>query len=248
MCFYGKSSILPPSSAAVIGENIQSVRDRISRACGRAGRDPAGVTLVAVSKTFDAARVAEAHAAGLSDFGENYPQELRAKREALRGSEGIRWHFTGHLQRNKVRFLAEWIHLVHSVDSERLAASLSEAGARAGRSIPVLIEVNTTGEDSKFGCRPEEALELSRRILAMSALRLDGLMTIGPLPEDPEDARPAFRLLREVRDRIREDGAPAPHLSMGMTGDFEVALEEGATILRIGTAIFGSRVPRTAKG
>jgi len=224
----------------VIEKNIQIVRERIDRACRRAGRDPGSVTLIAVSKLFDAGRVDEACRHGLRDFGENYIQELREKHESLEG-RGIRWHFIGHLQTNKVRHLAGWVHLVHSVDSLRLGTSISEAGRKAGRTIPVLIEVNTTGEGTKFGLKPDEIVDFSRELRKMPFLELQGLMTMGPLSENPEDARSSFRLLRELGERVGEDGHPMPHLSMGMTNDFEVAIEEGATLLRIGTAIFGPR-------
>ena len=246
--FVDKSSILKPFSKKVIQENIRIVRDRIASACRRAGRDPSTVTLIAVSKTFGRERIAEALGCGLSDFGENYIQELREKRDFL-GESDIRWHFVGHLQTNKIRHIAEWIHLIHSVDSIRLAQALSAAGSRIGRTIPLLVEVNTTGEATKFGCRPEQALALTREIGTLPSLHIGGLMTIGPMPEEAEDARPAFRLLRQLRDRLEEDGLDAPVLSMGMTNDFEVAIEEGATHLRVGTAIFGKRVSaQTLKG
>ncbi|HLF15470.1 MAG TPA: YggS family pyridoxal phosphate-dependent enzyme [Bacteroidota bacterium] len=226
----------------MIQENIRIVQDRIAGACRRSGRDPAAVTLIAVSKTFGAAQIAEAGRYGLSDFGENYIQELRAKKEVLAGSD-IRWHFIGHLQTNKIRYIAQWVHMIHSVDSVRLSSALSAAGARIGRTIPILVEVNTTGESSKFGCPPEQTPEFTREIRDLPWIRVAGLMTMGPLSENPEAARPAFRLLRGLRDRIREDGLNISHLSMGMTNDFEVAIEEGATHLRIGTAIFGARGP-----
>ncbi len=246
--FVGKSSILKPFSKKVIRENIRIVRERIAGACLRAGRDPSTVTLIGVSKTFGRDQIAEARECGLSDFGENYIQELREKHDDL-GESGIRWHFVGHLQTNKIRHIAGWIHMVHSVDSPRLAAALSAGGVRMGRTIPALIEVNTSGEETKFGCRPDEALALSREIVKLPGLALRGLMTIGAMPEAAEDARPGFRLLRQLRDRLAEEGLDAPILSMGMTNDFEVAIEEGATHLRVGTAIFGTRPPaRTMKG
>jgi hypothetical protein len=238
--FVDKSSILKPSAKNVIEKNIQIVRERIAGACRRSGRDAASVTLIAVSKLFGAQAVDEACRQGLADFGENYIQELREKKEALAG-RAIRWHFIGHLQTNKVRYIADWVHLVHSVDSIRLGSAISDAGRKAGRTIPVLIEVNTTGEGSKFGLHPEKTLEFSRELRALPSLDLQGLMTMGPLSANPEDARPSFRLLRELKDRIEGDGGKLPHLSMGMTNDFEIAIEEGATLLRIGTAIFGPR-------
>ena len=240
MFFVGKSSILKPSSENVIAQNILNVQERISRACRRAGRDPAGVTLVAVAKTFPAEMIAEANRCGIPDIGENYIQELREKKEILAGPE-IRWHFVGHLQTNKIRYIAPWVHLIHSVDSLRLAGAISAAGERAGRAIPVLMEVNTTGEASKFGLRPDQTLEFSREMRKLPGILPSGLMTMGPLAEDPEASRPAFRLLREIRERITGEGGGFPHLSMGMTNDFEVAIGEGATLLRIGTALFGAR-------
>jgi pyridoxal phosphate enzyme (YggS family) len=238
--FVGKSSILKPSANNVIEKNIQIVRDRIVGACRRSGRDPSSVTLIAVSKLFAADAVAEGCRHGLVDFGENYIQELLEKKEALTNG-GIRWHFIGHLQTNKVRQIAGWVHLVHSVDSLRLGNAISEAGRKTGRTIPVLIEVNTTGEGTKFGLRPDEILEFSRKLRTMPFLGLQGLMTMGPLSENPADSRPSFRLLRELKEGVERDGHPMEHLSMGMTNDFEVAIEEGATLLRVGTAIFGAR-------
>jgi pyridoxal phosphate enzyme (YggS family) len=224
----------------VIEKNIQIVRERIAGACRRSGRDPASVTLIAVSKLFGADKVGEACRHGLADFGENDIQELLEKKEALAGRE-IRWHFIGHLQTNKVRHVAEWVHLVHSVDSVRLGSAISGAGRKAGRTIPVLIEVNTTGEGTKFGLRPDETIDFSRELRALPFIDVQGLMTMGPLSENAEDARPSFRILRDLRDRVEGEGHRMPHLSMGMTNDFEVAIEEGATLLRIGTAIFGPR-------
>ncbi len=212
-------------------------------ACSRAGRDPADVTLVVVAKTFPADRVLEAVRAGALDIGENYVQELTAKRTALAG-EPVRWHFIGHLQRNKVRQVVPWVAMIHAVDSESLARAIDEKAHAAGRMADILIEVNTTGESTKFGVAPGAVLPLVRRLGELVSIRLAGLMTIGPFLPDPEGSRPMFRQLRELRDQVRELGqanAPMHHLSMGMTGDFEVAIEEGATLVRIGTAVFGPR-------
>jgi pyridoxal phosphate enzyme (YggS family) len=224
--------------------NVNMVRERIARCCERIGRDPATVTLVAVAKTFPAEMVRDVVRAGIVDIGENYVQELLQKRAAL-GDEEIRWHFIGHLQGNKARMVAPFAHLIHAVDSAGLARELDRRARDAGRVLDVLIEVNTTGEGSKFGVRPDNAEAMVRSLEPFTNLRIAGLMTIGPFLPDPEESRPMFRSLRALRDTI----AAAPqanvamrHLSMGMTGDFEVALEEGATILRIGTAIFGLRV------
>jgi pyridoxal phosphate enzyme (YggS family) len=184
----------------------------------------------------------------VTDIGENYVQELVRKRGELSG-EDIRWHFIGHLQSNKVRQIAEWIHLIHAVDDAGLARELDKRGERAGRRISVLIEINTTGEASKFGIRPEEALPFVKTLAGLENVDIAGLMTIGPFLPDPEGSRPMFRQLRLLGERLAQLGqgnVRVRHLSMGMTGDFEVAIEEGATIVRIGTAIFGSRIRKAA--
>ena len=228
----------------MIPANVKMVRERVARCCERIGRDPADVTLVAVAKTFPADMVREVVRAGVADIGENYVQELQHKRSVL-GDEGIRWHFIGHLQSNKARMVAPCAHLIHAVDSVALGRELDRRAREAGRVLDVLIEVNTTGEGSKFGVRPDGAEPLVRSMQPFPNLRIAGLMTIGPFLPDPEGSRPMFRLLRELRDSIAavpRDNVTMRHLSMGMTGDFEVAIEEGATIIRIGTAIFGHRV------
>jgi pyridoxal phosphate enzyme (YggS family) len=228
----------------MIPANVKMIRERIARCCERIGRDPVEVTLVAVAKTFPAETVREVVQAGVGDIGENYVQELQHKRDVL-GDKGIRWHFVGHLQSNKARMVAPFAHLIHAVDSVALARELDRRVREAGRVQDVLIEVNTTGEGSKFGVRPDGAASLVRSMRPFPNLRIAGLMTIGPFLPDPEGSRPMFRLLRELRDSIAavpQDNVTMRHLSMGMTGDFEVAIEEGATIIRIGTAIFGHRV------
>jgi len=227
----------------MISANIDRVRERIAAACGRAGRRPEDVTLVAVTKTFPPEQVREAVRAGIRDIGENYVQELLPKREALAG-EDVRWHFIGHLQSNKVRSVAGWVTMVHALESLSLARELDARAAGAGRIIDTLVEVNTTGEDSKYGIAPDQVLPFVRSLEGFGHIRLCGLMTIGPFLPDPEGSRPMFRQLRELREilsRQRQQNLEAVHLSMGMTGDFEVAVEEGATLLRIGTALFGSR-------
>ncbi|MEW6510453.1 MAG: YggS family pyridoxal phosphate-dependent enzyme [Bacteroidota bacterium] len=228
----------------MISERIDAIRQRIDFACRRAGRSAADVTLIAVTKTLPAEAVRETVAAGTADVGENYVQELLAKRRQLE-DVAIRWHFVGHLQSNKVRQIAEWIHLIHAVDSAGLFREIDRRAERAGRVIDCLIEVNTTGEGSKFGVRPDDVTMLVREAASCSHVRIAGLMTIGPFLPNPEGSRPMFRRLRELRDEIRAMGqsnVTMQHLSMGMTGDFEVAIEEGATLLRIGTAIFGPRI------
>jgi PLP dependent protein len=227
----------------MISDNINVIRERISRACLSAGRSPSEVTLIAVAKTFPASAVREAVDGGAADVGENYVQELLAKRRELPGPE-IRWHFIGHLQSNKVREIAPWIHMIHAVDSLPLAIEIDRRAAKAGRIIECLIEVNTTGEGTKFGVPPSDAEALVRSLAPCEQIRIAGLMTIGPFLPEAEGSRPMFRSLRELGASIGSRGqanVTMRHLSMGMTGDFEVAIDEGATLIRIGTAIFGPR-------
>ncbi len=227
----------------MISTNIDTLRERIAAASRRSGRRPENVTLVAVAKTFPAEQVDEAVSAGVVDIGENYVQELLGKRETL-SARDIRWHFVGHLQSNKVRQIAEWIHLVHALDSVSLARELEGRAARVGRTLEALVEVNTTGEQTKFGLPPDRVAGFIRSLEPLAHVRIAGLMTIGPFLPDPEGSRPMFRMLRLLRDEIArtpQANTDLHHLSMGMSGDFEVAIEEGATLVRIGTAIFGSR-------
>jgi hypothetical protein len=227
----------------MISDNINTIRERISRRCAIAGRPQSEVTLIAVAKTFTADAVREAFDAGVPDVGENYVQELLAKRGDLSGRD-VRWHFIGHLQSNKVRSVAPWIHMIHAVDSAPLALEIDRRAAQAGRVIECLIEVNTTGEKTKFGVPPGEVPALVRGLASCEHIVIGGLMTIGPFLPDPEGSRPMFRALRELKEEIAsraQGNVTMRHLSMGMTGDFEVAIDEGATLIRIGTAIFGSR-------
>ncbi len=227
----------------MVAENLQIVRQRVTETCRRCGRAANDVLLLAVSKTFSPENVREAIAGGQRDFGENYVQELLAKREVLT-QEPLRWHFIGHLQTNKVRSIVGCVHLIHSVDSFRLAEEIHKRAERLGRPVDILIEVHTTDEATKFGVAPAKTLDLIREIARLDRVSVKGLMTMGPFSDDPNDSRPAFRQLRELRTRIEEEAIPGvrmEHLSMGMTHDFEVAIEEGATIVRIGTAIFGKR-------
>ena len=231
----------------MIYQNIEHIRQRIALSCLRAGRDPAGVVLLAVAKTFPAAAVREVVQAGIVDIGENYVQEMLQKREEL-PDPGIRWHFIGHLQSNKTKYLAEWVHLIHTVDNIGVAAEINKRGNSSHRVIDILVEVNTTGESSKFGVRPEQTAEFVRSLARLEHMRVKGLMTIGPFLPDPEGSRPMFRQLRMLKEEVaalKQENVDMHHLSMGMTGDFEVAIDEGATIVRIGTAIFGSRTKRT---
>jgi hypothetical protein len=219
---------------AEIASNLAAVRARIAAAAARAGRAAHDITLVGVTKTHPPEIVEQAYRAGLRDFGENRVQEAEEKIPWLR-DRGVdaRWHLVGHLQRNKVRAALDLFDILHSVDSERVAQAISE---RATQPIGVLLEVNVAGEASKFGVAPEAAAELGNRVRRLTNIDLLGLMTVAPRVDDPEDVRPVFRALRELRDAIglRE-------LSMGMTDDFEVAIEEGSTLVRVGRAIFGAR-------
>ena len=227
----------------MISDNINSIREKISRACARAGRSTSEITLLAVGKTFPSSAVREAVRAGVADVGENYVQELLSKRGDLSGSD-VRWHFIGHLQSNKVKNVAPWIHMIHAVDSTALAIEIDRRAAKAGRVIECLLEVNTTGESTKFGVAPGDVTALVKSLAPCANISLGGLMTIGPFLPDPEGSRPMFRRLRELKGEIgslSQVNVTMRHLSMGMTGDFEVAIDEGATLIRIGTAIFGPR-------
>ena len=227
--------------SAQLAANLEVVRERIAQAARRAGRDPAGVTIVTVTKTFTAAVVRAVVAAGLADIGENRVQEAAAKRAQL-GDLDARWHLVGHLQRNKAGRALELFDCIHSVDSLDLAAALDR---RASRPVPVLLEVNVGEEESKFGFLPRsEALcAAAEAVLALPHLRLEGLMTVAPLVADPEEVRPVFRRLRALYEelRVRYPEAPWRHLSMGMTDDYTVAVEEGATLVRLGRALLGAR-------
>ena len=227
----------------MIDENIKSLETRLEAVCARVGRSRDEITLVAVSKTFGADRIREATKAGLRDFGENYVQELTAKNLQL-NDLSPRWHFIGHLQSNKVKYIADFIHLIHSVDNIGLAQEIDKRAERCGRTLDVLVEVHTTDEATKSGARPEETASLVRQLAALGHLRVQGLMTMGPFSDDPNDSRPSFRRVAALAREIEGDGIAGvsmKKLSMGMTHDFEVAIEEGATLVRIGTAIFGER-------
>lgn len=220
-----------------VAENILRVRERIHRAAERAGRGPDEVTLIAVSKTVDADRIREAYAAGVADFGENYVQDAIRKLSVLPGD--LRWHFIGHLQTNKVRHVVGAFALVHSLDSARLADEMDRRAAARGIVQDVLIEVRLDPEGAKTGVEPDRFGELVDHVAGLPALRLAGLMGMAPIVEDPEAARPHFARLRSMMERLPESSRRI--LSMGMTSDFEAAIMEGATHVRIGTAIFGPR-------
>ncbi len=224
-------------------ERIQKILKRIEAAALRAGRDPAEVGLVAVAKTHPAEAVREAAAAGLAVFGENYVQEARDKIEAL-SDLSVSWHFIGHLQTNKAKYAVRLFDLIHSVDSVKLAAEIDKQAAKRAKVQNVLIQVNLGNEPTKAGAAAEELESVCREAARFENIRIRGLMTLPPYFDAPEKARPYFTALRNLRSRIAAlaiEGVSMEALSMGMTGDFEAAIEEGATWVRIGTAIFGAR-------
>jgi pyridoxal phosphate enzyme (YggS family) len=229
-----------------IADNVARVRERVAAAALRAGRNPDEITLMGVSKTFPVERIREAYEAGLRMFGENRVQEFADKSGALGDLKDAEWHLIGHLQSNKAAKAAELFGAVDSVDSIRLAERLNAAAEKAGKTLPILIEINIGGEDAKSGVAPDSE-EFGRILIAAPLwrnLRVRGLMTVPPYSEDPQSARRFFRKLREIRDRIasrRLHLVEMDVLSMGMSHDFEVAIEEGSTCVRVGTAIFGDR-------
>jgi PLP dependent protein len=217
---------------------LESVRGRIEAACGRAGRDVSTVTLMAVSKGHPPEGIRAAATLGLTLFGENRMQEAKSKIPLCPGR--LQWHMIGHLQSNKARDAVQWFQMIQSVDSLHLAVELNKWADRAARTIQVLLEVNVSGEASKFGYSPERLLAELEEINRLRRVEIHGLMTMAPWTPEPEKVRPVFRRLQELKrecDAIL--GAPLPHLSMGMSGDFEVAIEEGSTLVRIGSALFG---------
>jgi PLP dependent protein len=238
---------------ATIGVNLQAVRRRIAAAAAACGRNPADITLVAVSKTFGADDVAAAHACGQHVFGENYVQEALDKIHALRAPNApeisrrqpLEWHFIGPMQSNKSRAIAENFAWVHSVDRLKIAQRLSDARPAALPPVQVCIQVNIGGEDSKSGVTLADALTLARGVSALPRLKLRGLMAIPPATNDPARQRQHFAALRELKQKLVAEGIALDTLSMGMSADLEAAIAEGATLVRIGTAIFGQRQSRT---
>jgi pyridoxal phosphate enzyme (YggS family) len=235
---------------ADIEENLRAVQERIEHAAARAGRDPKDITLVAVSKTFSPELILKAYAFGVRHFGENRVEEATEKIpkvvERTEPDNPISWHMVGHLQSRKVREAVPLFDWIESVDSVALARRIENRAAAMNKSLPILLEVNVSGEASKFGMPPEprQALDAAiQEMIALPHLDLQGLMTVAPIVSNPDDARPFFRALRELRDdlRVRFPERAWHHLSMGMTDDYEVAIAEGATIVRIGRAIFGAR-------
>ena len=223
-------------------ENYRAIEEKVEKACLRSGRKREDVTLIAVSKTKPVSMIHELLPLGVRDFGENKVQELTEKEELL--PKDIRWHMIGHLQRNKVKYVVGKACMIHSVDSLRLAEEISKEALKKQISVPILVEVNVAGEESKFGVSVQEAPFLVEQICRLPGIEVKGLMTIAPYVEDPEENRIVFRNLRKLSVDIREknfDNVTMDILSMGMTGDYEVAIEEGATHVRVGTGIFGER-------
>ncbi len=235
-----------------IGNRLRDVRSRIEAACVRSGRAPQSVTLIAVSKKKPVSDIEEARASGVIHFGENYVQELTQKMDLLEhgGAPGaVQWHMIGHLQKNKVKYLVGRTALIHSVDSVALAEQIDREAARRELLVRILLEVNIAGEESKWGFAPAEVFPAARQLRALSHIRTLGLMTSAPFTEEPDSNRPWFRELNACAQALSKEGLlyvsdpvfPGPVLSMGMTGDYEVAVEEGATMVRVGTGIFGER-------
>ncbi|HEY1186133.1 MAG TPA: YggS family pyridoxal phosphate-dependent enzyme [Gemmata sp.] len=226
----------PSELQTVLAARVAAVRERIARACQRAGRDPASVTLVAVTKTVSPQVAALVPELGIRDLGESRPQELWRKAEAV---PGVNWHLIGHLQRNKLDRTVPLVSLVHSVDSERVLEALHVFGQKRGTPVPVLLEVNCSAEASKGGFAPADVPALADKLASLGGVTPRGLMTMAAYSDDPETARPAFARLRSLRDQLRErTGLALPELSMGMSNDFEIGIEEGATLIRPGTTLF----------
>jgi hypothetical protein len=226
-----------------VKDNIERIRENIAAAALKSGRSPSDVKLMAVTKTVDDERIMEAVKVGVDIIGENYVQEAKRKIEKI--GKAIDWHLIGHLQSNKAKYAVRFFDMIHSVDRISLAEEIDKRSKTVGRIMKVLIEVNTSGEETKNGISPENALDLAAKISRLDNLSLRGLMTMPPWFDDPEDARPYFAALRELSDKITRgniENVKMEELSMGMSGDYEVAVEEGATIVRIGRAIFGERV------
>jgi len=226
-----------------LADNLHSIQQRIRAACDRVDREPNSLTLLAVTKTHPPEVIKTAVEAGLFFFGENKIQEAKAKIPLCPGR--ARWHFIGHLQSNKCRDAVELFEMIDSVDSLAIAQEINKRAEQAKKTMPVLLEVNVAGEASKFGYKPERLLSELKELNKLPRVEVHGLMAVPPWSPTPESSRPHFQRLRELKAQAETElGAPLPHLSMGMSGDFEVAIEEGATIIRVGTALFGERHSR----
>jgi pyridoxal phosphate enzyme (YggS family) len=224
---------------STIKENYLRVMERIEKAACRVGRDPKAIKLVAVSKTVETDRIKEAIEGGVTILGENYVQEAQKKIEEI--GRPVAWHFIGHLQSNKAKYAVRLFEMIHSLDSIPLAKELSRRAKQTNRMIKVLIEVNLSGEASKFGADEEKILNLAKGVLPLDHLSLAGLMTMPPYFDSPEMSRPYYIRLRDLKEKMEKEGISMKELSMGMSNDFEIAIEEGATYVRVGTAIFGPR-------
>lgn len=227
----------------MIKENLQQVEANIQKACERAKRSREEVTLIAVSKTKPVSMIEEAYAEGEKNFGENKVQEINDKYPVM--PKDIKWHLIGHLQRNKVKYIVNKVSLIHSVDSVRLAEQIQHEAEKAGTDVDILIQVNVANEDTKFGLQVEETEEVIRQIAKFPNVHIKGLMTIAPFTDNPESNRVFFKKLKQLSVDIKQkniDNVTMDCLSMGMTGDYQVAIEEGATLIRVGTGIFGERI------
>jgi hypothetical protein len=225
-----------------IRENVQFVRNKIAEACRRSGRESEEIELVAITKTVDVEQINEAIEAGIRVVGENRVQEAWRKFQEV--GEKAHWHMVGHLQTNKVKRVLQFADMIHSVDSVYLAREIQTQAKKLDRTIEILIQVNTSGEESKFGLEPEATIGAIEEVSTLPNLKIKGLMTIGAFLPNPEDVRPCFKLLNDLKDRVNERGITSVEigtLSMGMTNDYEIAIEEGSTMVRVGTAIFGER-------
>ncbi|MBQ2287370.1 MAG: YggS family pyridoxal phosphate-dependent enzyme [Lachnospiraceae bacterium] len=227
----------------MIKDNIKQVEERIQAACDRSGRKREDVTLIAVSKTKPVSAIYEVMETGIIDYGENKVQELTDKIETI--SEPLNWHMIGHLQRNKVKYIVDKVKLIHSVDSLRLAEQINQEAMKKNVDVDILIEVNIADETSKFGLNTEEVIDLIKKVSTLQNVHIKGLMTVAPFTDNPEENRPYFRNLKQLAVDINcknIDNVTMSVLSMGMTGDYEIAIEEGATMVRVGTGIFGERI------
>ena len=227
----------------MISENLSQIKRRIIEAAKRAGRDPSGVRLLAVTKEQSDVTVAEGIQAGMTLLGENKVQEASSKIEAL-GRNGLEWHFIGRLQKNKVKFIFDLFDLIHSVDSLALAEAIHKTAQKIGSCMPVLLQINISGEESKLGMDPLDLPKEIEKVAKLEGVKIKGLMTIPPYTSDPENSRPYYARLRELRNtcsKLAVPGMELDELSMGMSNDYEVAIEEGATLVRVGTGLFGPR-------
>lgn len=223
-----------------IKDNYSRLKRNIKESCDRAGRDPEKIRLIAVSKTFPASDIDALYKLGHKDFGENKVQELSEKNEQLTRDD-IYWHLIGHLQTNKVKYIIDYISLIHSVDSIKLADEIQRRASNSSKMIDILVQVNTSGEESKFGVEPDTAGKLCNEIRKLENIRLKGLMTIGKFTDDENEIRQNFRVLKNLYDDLRQVNNQFEFLSMGMTSDYTIAIEEGSNMLRVGSAIFGER-------